>query len=54
MKVLAFADSNIYAMDETSVWLNRVSSRIVNKVGAKYVPLKTSDMKKYVFLFMLQ
>ena len=42
MKLHTFADSNIYVMDETPVWLDVVSSTTVDEVGAKDIPLKTS------------
>ena len=43
---LAFADSNIYVMDETPIWLDMVSSTTADKVGAKDIPPKTSGHVK--------
>lgn len=43
MKLHAFADSDIYTMDETAVWLDMVASSTVSSVGAKDVALKFSD-----------
>lgn len=39
--------SNIYAMDETAVWFDAVSSRTVDLVGAKSVSLTTSRHEKH-------
>ena len=46
MKLHAFSDSKIYAINETHVWLDMVSSTTVSKVGARDVPLKTSNHEK--------
>ena len=46
MKLSAFANLNIYVMDETPVWLDMVSS---TTVGAKDVPLETSGNEKVCF-----
>ena len=46
MKLHAFADSNIYVMDETPVWLDMVSFTTADKVGAKDIPPKTSGHVK--------
>ena len=35
MKLHAFANSNIYVMDETPVWLDTVSSTTASKDGTK-------------------
>ena len=46
MKLSAFANLNIYVMDEMPVWLDMVSS---TTVGAKDVPLETSGNEKVCF-----
>lgn len=46
MKLSAFANLNIYVMDETPVWLDMVSSTTVSKVGVRDVPPKTSNHEK--------
>lgn len=46
MKLHAFADSKIYALSETHVWLDMVPSTTVSKVGVRDVPPKTSNHEK--------
>ena len=41
-----YAMNNIYAMDETPVWCDMVSTSTVDKTGSKHVHLKTTGHKK--------
>ena len=44
-KQFSFRPSNIIAMNETLVW-NEISNTIIEKTGAKEVPLKSAGNKK--------
>ena len=44
--------NNIYAMDETPIWCDMISTSTVEKTGSKSVHLKSMDMKKAVYQFV--
>ena len=48
-----FANTAVYAMDETACWMDMLSSSTIDVRGARSVPLKTTGHEKDHFTVIL-